>query len=70
MLFISYRRRLVGLCVLQNWFTERNCLIFSDVSQKEARKKNTRCSHFQDVLHKEATFSTWKSDQTQQSTIV
>jgi len=38
-LFISYGRHLVELCVLLNWLTERNCLTFSDVKQKETRKK-------------------------------
>lgn len=35
---LATARRLVGLCVLLNWFTERNCLIFSDVQQKRQEK--------------------------------
>jgi len=39
LLFVSYGRRLVGLCILLNWLTERNCSMFRDVQKKKRDKK-------------------------------
>jgi len=69
LLFVSCRRRLVGLCILLNWLTERNCLIFRDVQKKKRQEKTQNVPISRKFCTKRQLSSTWKSDQTQQSTM-
>jgi len=69
LLFVSYRRRIAGLRILLNWLIERNCLIFRDVQKKMRQEKTRDVPISRKFCTKRQLNSTWKSDQTQQSTM-